>query len=82
MLDGLLDGMIALYLYKGGEIMKINKNGVEVRQERDETKTVNNNYYLCKDCNYKNTDIKDVAEEKCWNCGSGKLEWENFVSTK
>ena len=60
-------------------MMKINKNGVKVRDERDESKKANGSYYLCRACGYKNTDIKDVAEEKCWNCGSENLEWKNFI---
>jgi len=59
--------------------VKINENGVKVREGRDETKAASGSFYHCKNCGYNNTDIQDVAEEVCWNCGSEKLERKNFV---
>jgi len=40
-------------------------------RERNEHQVAGpNGYYVCQVCGYSNSDIKDVAEEPCWNCGT------------
>jgi rubrerythrin len=58
---------------------KINDNGVEVRQNRNEKKNAKGDYYHCRKCGYNNTDIKDVSEEVCFNCGSENLALKTFI---
>jgi rubrerythrin len=58
---------------------KINDNGVEVRQDRNEKKNAKGDYYHCRKCGYNNTDIKDVSEEVCFNCGSENLVLKTFI---